>query len=393
MEDGKAVGVKAESKEHNYTIKAKAVVIATGVMNAGGAETLIMEILRNRSGGIQYVMLIHHSGERTPGMFDEEIRQMGIPMLFLPSVGSVGQKRYTEIFLERIRQIGHAAFWRCKKPERIMIPQTVENIGDYAFFKCTSLRNMLIPGSVDSIGNSAFAECSGLTAVKILDGVKSIDNCAFQNCTHLTNVLVPDSVTEVGFKVFDGCEMLKSVRIKNYKGKEGFLPDYSMLERLDNGNDSDYVNVDGVVFNRNMTELIRYPVFKDNAKYTVPAGVKKIKESAFYRNEHLTEVIIPDGVTHIEHRAFESCRNLRRITIPPSVTYMGNFVFLGIHTSPNSKQQKLSSDIMRASVKSIIGAIESYSTSEGILIRGKKGSEAERYARENGCAFEDAKEM
>ena len=292
-----------------------------------------------------------------------------------------------------IRQIGHAAFWRCKKPERIMIPQTVENIGDYAFFKCTSLRKMLIPGSVDSIGNSAFAECSGLTAVKILDGVKSIDNYAFQNCTRLRDVLVPDSVMEVGFKVFDGCEMLKSVRIKNYKGKEGFLPDYSMLERLDNGNDSDYVNIDGVVFNRNMTELIKYPVFKDNAKYTVPAGVKKIKESAFFRNEYLTEVIIPNSVTHIEHRAFESCRNLRRITIPPSVTYMGNFVFLGIHTSPNSKQQKLSGDIMKASVKSIIGAIESYSTSEGILIRGKKGSEAERYARENGCAFEDAKEI
>lgn len=42
---------------------------------------------------------------------------------------------------------------------------------------------------------------------------------------------------------------------------------------------------------------------------------------------------------------------------------------------------------------SIIGVFESYGTAEGILIRGKNGSEAERYAKQNGCAFEEAKEL
>lgn len=252
---------------------------------------------------------------------------------------------------------------------------------------------MEIPGSVDSIGRQAFAGCSALTDVKIHDSVKCVDDCAFRNCTLLGFTDVPDSVTNVGFKVFDGCGMLKSVRIKNYKVKVGYLPDFSMLERLDNGSDSDYVNVDGVVFTRDMSELIRYPAAKEDPKYTIPAGVKKIKQSAFSGNEHLTEVIIPDGVTHIEHRAFENCRNLRIVTIPPSVTYMGNFVFIGIHTSPNNKQRRISGDILKASVKSIIGAIESCSTAEGVLIRGKKGSEAERYAKENGCSFEEEKEL
>ena len=40
------------------------VLIATGTMNAGGAETLIMEILRRRSDRIQYVMLIHYSDKK-----------------------------------------------------------------------------------------------------------------------------------------------------------------------------------------------------------------------------------------------------------------------------------------------------------------------------------------
>ena len=292
-----------------------------------------------------------------------------------------------------IKKIGKSAFMRCKKPAKVIIPATVENIGDYAFFECTNLCEAVIPGSVDTIGRNAFAGCSALTGVKIFDGVKCIDDCAFQNCTLLSYADVPDSVTNVGFKVFDGCGMLKSVRIKNYKGKEGYLPDYSMLERLDNGSDSDYRNVGGVVFNRDMSELLRYPASKEDAVYVIPKGVKKIKQSAFFGNEHLTEVIIPDGVSDIEHRAFENCRNLQSITIPPSVTHMGNFVFLGIHTSPNSKQQRISDDVMKASVKTIIGAIESYSTTEGILIRGKKGSEAERYARKNGCTFEEAKEL
>jgi len=125
----------------------------------------------------------------------------------------------------------------------------------------------------------------------------------------------------------------------------------------------------------------------------IPKEVKKIKQYAFSGNENLTEVIIPDGVTEIEHRAFENCRNLRCITIPSSVTYMGNFVFIGIHTSSNSKQQRISGDVMKASIKSIIGVFESYGTAEGILIRGKNGSEAERYAKQNGCAFEEAKEL
>lgn len=292
-----------------------------------------------------------------------------------------------------IRKIGESAFIGCKKPEKVIIPESVISIGDYAFFKCTGLKNAEIPGSVDRIGREAFAGCSALTGVKIHDGVKCIDNCAFQNCTLLGFIDVPDSVTVVGFKVFDGCGMLKHVRIKNYKGKEGYLPDYSMLERLDNGSDSDYVNVDGVVFNRDMSELIRYPAAKEDPKYTIPAGVKKIKQNAFSGNEHLTEVIIPDGVTHIEHRAFENCRNLQSATIPPSVTYMGNFVFIGIHTSPKNKQKRISGNILKASVKSIIRDIEDYTTSEGILIRGKKGSEAERYAKQNGCAFEEAKEL
>lgn len=82
------------------------VLIATGTMNAGGAESLIMEILRHSSGEVEFILLIHHAGPISPGVYDDEIRKIGVPIVFIPSVGSIGEYKYIEIFKERISEIG-----------------------------------------------------------------------------------------------------------------------------------------------------------------------------------------------------------------------------------------------------------------------------------------------
>ena len=74
------------------------VVIATGTMNAGGTETLIMEMLRHNTGRVRYVMLIHYNEIVEPGVFDKEIRELGVEMRYIPSVGSVGTKNYIKAF-------------------------------------------------------------------------------------------------------------------------------------------------------------------------------------------------------------------------------------------------------------------------------------------------------
>ena len=88
-------------------LKKTTVLIATGTMNAGGAETLIMEILRRRSDRIQYIMLIHYSDKKEIGVYDNEIRSLGIPMVYIHSVGSVGERRYCREFKELTKRIGH----------------------------------------------------------------------------------------------------------------------------------------------------------------------------------------------------------------------------------------------------------------------------------------------
>lgn len=83
------------------------VLIATGTMNAGGAETLIMEMLHQKTDRISYIMLIHYAGKKEVGVYDEEIRSLGVPIVYIPSVGSVGANQYIKEFEQVIREIEH----------------------------------------------------------------------------------------------------------------------------------------------------------------------------------------------------------------------------------------------------------------------------------------------
>lgn len=76
------------------------VIIATGIMNAGGTETLIMETLRHAVGRVHYIMLIHYENEITSGIFDDEIRTLGVEMRYIKSVGSLGVRGYVKAFKE-----------------------------------------------------------------------------------------------------------------------------------------------------------------------------------------------------------------------------------------------------------------------------------------------------
>ena len=82
------------------------VLIVTGAMNAGGAETLIMELLRHKTDRVEYALLIHYAGEKPAGVFDEEIHTLGVPIYYIHSVGAVGEKKYTEELKEINQKYG-----------------------------------------------------------------------------------------------------------------------------------------------------------------------------------------------------------------------------------------------------------------------------------------------
>ena len=157
-----------------------------------------------------------------------------------------------------------------------------------------------------TIGNLAFKECTGLTSVSIPNSVTSIGNAAFLSCTGLTSVTIPNSVTSIGINAFGGCTGLTAIDVDE--------------------NNTAYSSINGVLFNKSKTELVRYPGGKQGA-YTILNSVTSIVRSAFNGCTGLTSVTIGNSVTSIGINAFYGCTGFTSVTIGNSVTSIGNQAF------------------------------------------------------------------
>ena len=194
-------------------------------------------------------------------------------------------------------------------------------IADSAFEYCRSLTSVIIPDSVTSIGNYAFDGCTSLAGVTVGNGVTSIGAFAFDDCTSLENITIPSSVTSIGDLTFSGCASLLSIEVSN-------------------GN-RNYSSTDGVLFNKNKTELITYPLGKPDSEYAIPNSVTSVDSYAFDGCTSLTSIIIPNSVTSISLCAFRYCTSLTNVTIGNSVTSIEAMAFdycksLTSVTIPNS---------------------------------------------------------
>lgn len=86
--------------------------------------------------------------------------------------------------------------------------------------------------------------------------------------------------------------------------------------------------VDGVLFNKDKSELLYYPNARKGTSYTVKKTVNTISQSAFAYNKHLEDITIKNGVKSIGFDAFEYS-NVKNVTIPRSVSRIDSSLFEG----------------------------------------------------------------
>jgi len=98
---------------------------------------------------------------------------------------------------------------------------------------------------------------------------------------------------------------------------------------LVNGNNLNYASVDGVLYDKDITVLIQYPIRNTRTSFTIPNSVTSIGDGAFAGCTGLTGVTIPVSVTSIGDEAFETCVKLTSVTIPSSVASIGDYAFSG----------------------------------------------------------------
>ena len=262
---------------------------------------------------------------------------------------------------EGVTRIGNSAFYGCSNLISITIPVSVTSIGTYAFYGCSSLISITIPVSVTRIGGDIFRGCSSLKTAGPIGGgydyefgwTESIPNYAFYGCSSLTSITIPESVTSIGAHAFWGCIGLTSITIPKgvtsigdsaFDGCSG-LTSINVAEE-----NNEYASFDGVLYNKNKTDIIYCPKGKTSVmifegatsicdyvfyncgsltSITIPEGVTSIGSYAFYGCSSLTSITIPEGVTSIGNSVFRYCSSLTSITIPESVTSIGDYAFWG----------------------------------------------------------------
>ena len=194
----------------------------------------------------------------------------------------------------------------------VIIPETILGknvtcIGDGAFGNCETMTTIKIPATVKVIGASAFYGCLNLKYIEIPEGLECIESWAFEDCLKLKNIEIPASVIAIGEDAFYGCIELNSINV--------------------NENNAEFMSENGILFNKEKTEIIKYPPAKDGKTYTIPKGVTAIGYSAFELSQNLYTVEIPETVTSIGDYAFDWCRCLKNLEIPSSVTEIGYEAF------------------------------------------------------------------
>lgn len=220
----------------------------------------------------------------------------------------------------------------------VSLPKSLKKIHGYAFAGCIKLNEISLPENLETVGEFAFHGCKQLTSIDIPDSVTRIGKKAFAGCEVLTSVSLGAGVTEIPLCMVADCAALKSFNIsKNIKaiGEDAFAS-CKNLSRFTVDEDNQYFSeLDGILFNKDATELVFCPCGKKRTEYVVPNSVTTIATHAFIDCSALKKVVIPESVSVIGDEVF------------PRVGWNsnGNLKLTAIEVSPKAGAKKVGSKV------------------------------------------------
>ncbi len=268
----------------------------------------------------------------------------------------------------------------------LILPDSLTGIGEGAFANCVSLTSFVIPKNVTSIAFDAFSGCTNLTSVALPDGLQHIASGAFYGCTNLQSIVFPESFLEIGGDSFKNCTSLTSVYIpKNTMIWGNAFAGCSSLYEIRIASDHEsYKSEDGVWFSKDGTTLMAYPAAKSDTSLTIPAGVTYISENAFIDCNNLQEIIVDpnntmycsiDGVLYDKNASqliyYPGGKTDTSYVMPESITSVNNLSCSALESITISDELYLYDNIFIAcpSLKEILvtPTNSSYCSVDGIL--------------------------
>ena len=171
------------------------------------------------------------------------------------------------------------------------------------------VRNFTYEVNADEVTITGYVGLNGyVTIPEKIAGlpVTKLGDKAFAYDKDVIAITIPRTVEEIAQNCFIESPYISSITVSS-------------------GNES-FVSEDGVLYDKEKTELILFPARKQAETYTIPDTVSRIRGYAFAGSE-LKEVVLGEGLEEIGDMAFSGCATLDKVTLPETVNTFGNFVF------------------------------------------------------------------
>ncbi len=277
-----------------------------------------------------------------------------------------------------VKIIENGAF-KYKKFNSVTLPTELEIIREGAFEDCGMTGTLILPSGVKYIGTSAFEE-NAFSSVELNEGLLYIGSLAFNWATEMEySVSYPESLIAVGSSLYNGAFTypktlyygknalnIENDLIYNFVGYADSLAGYEKtgfgIERVEVSDDNPYyTSEDGVLYNKDMTELIFYPQMKRDTEFIVPDTVVSIEPHAFEDNVFLEKLTITGNVKYIDKTSFSYASRLKTVIFKSGVSvYKLDSTFYNIRTLENVifedgvKIKKLYKTFCSTNLKSIV---------------------------------------
>lgn len=166
----------------------------------------------------------------------------------------------------------------------------------------------------------------------------------FRHCINLKEFICPDDITIINDFAFSNCKSMTSFTFNNGLktiGQDAFSGCES-LEKLDFPDSLESIGIQSFQGCTGLKEI------------NIPSKIDTIPKRAFFACKALEALVLPDNITTINSEAFARCNSLKEIYIPESVNEI---------------------------------AENAFDECDSLTIKGKSGSYAEEYAKENDIDF------